>query len=164
MVLRGFILLCVLGGCLADFGPEVSRSDVTGVSGITSSVAIVSDHPHHVIYARVQYVVGHGRTVHAVQFGQSSDGVHPRLRFTSAWSDGQVLPFRETWRTTPFCSGLHCPAVEIGKLFLSRQQITNATNHGISLRLTGPDGAMDVSVPAHLFVESQERAAAQRFD
>lgn len=161
---RVLLLPMILAGCFAAPGAQVMRSEVTGLAGVVSSVAFVADHPHHVILARTMIVSGSDPPVYAVRFGKTYDGVHPGLRLTSAWAGGRALPYRASRRATSFCLDRNCNAREIGKLFVTRPAFEARAKSGLSARLLGPDGAIDVAVPPDLFAQSLHLAALQRLD
>jgi hypothetical protein len=153
---HGFCLLCAVilwmtavqvlaqGGTLAN--PE------TGVSGTYTAQVVISDHPHHVLVGHVIIVTRGPDTVRALVIQQRRDGVH-RLHYAEAWSAGIALPFRRTYG--PGCTHGHCRDNAVGMIFLSSALFVRAEHHGLSARLVGPSGAIDIAVPAALF-----RAAA----
>jgi hypothetical protein len=161
---RFLCLAVILSGCLAPPGAQVMRSAVTGLSGAVSDVSYVSDHPHHVVLARTMIVSGAGPPIYAIRLGRTYDGVHPGLRLTFAWAGGRELPYRAARRATAFCIGRDCSAREIGKLYVTPDAFEALARSGLSARLLGPDGAIDVRIPPDLFAQSLRLAAAQQLD
>jgi hypothetical protein len=109
-------------------------------------------------------VSGAGPPIYAVRFGRTYDGVHPGLRLTSAWAGGRELPYRAARRATAICIARDCSARDIGKLFVTFEAFKALSQSGLSARLLGPDGAIDVRIPPELFAQSLRLAAAKRLD
>ncbi|MCT4684345.1 MAG: hypothetical protein N4A39_11515 [Roseicyclus sp.] len=136
---------------LAQGGGMLSNAQ-TGVSGSYSAQMRISDHPHHVLMGHVIHVTRRAETVRALVIGQRRDGVH-RLWFSEAWSDGIELPYARTRGLG--CTHGHCRDAPVGMIFLSQALFAQAAERGLSARLVGPSGTVDIAVPAALF-----RAAA----
>ena len=134
----------------------VLSQQATGLSGAYSAQAVISDHPHHVLAGHVVIVTRGGETVRALVIRQRRDGVH-RLSFHEAWSGGTTLPFRREGGDG--CTHGHCRDRAIGMIFLSRALFDRARDHGLSARLIGPSGAIDIAAPASLFRDADHRAA-----
>ncbi len=162
---RSLLLVLALGACLGPVpGAQRMPSDITGLSGVTSDTVRVSTHAHHVILARVMQVQHRDRRVFAILLGRSFDGVHPGLRIASVWHAGDRMPYRAARRGTPFCQGQDCLARTIGTVFLTEAGFGRSAETGMTLRLLGPDGAVDVAIPARLFAQARAIAAAQQVD
>lgn len=159
---RALFVLLFLSACLTD-GPQSHRSSVTGVSGLASRTLIVSTHPHHVIYGRVILVDGTSSSRFAFQFARAFDGVHFGLKIHSVWSSGQKLAFEAAQQGTPYCRGPDCNSELLGTLSITEYAFTKISKIGLSARLIGPEVAIDVTVPAHLFRETLDIATARQF-
>ncbi|MBO6790156.1 MAG: hypothetical protein JJ894_06415 [Dinoroseobacter sp.] len=159
---RAFFVLLFLSACLTD-GPQSHRSSLTGVLGLASRTLIVSTQPHHVIYGRVILVDGTSSSRFALQFARAFDGVHFGLKIHSVWSSGQKLAFETAQQGSPFCRGVDCNSELLGTLIFSEQEFTTFSKIGLSARIIGPEVAIDVTVPAHLFRETLDIATARQF-
>lgn len=141
-------LMACTGGALS--------SDHSAISGVYSAQTPISDHPHHVLIGHV-IIADHGATrAHALVIGQRRDGVH-RLSFDAAWRDGVMLSFRKEHGTG--CTHGHCRDAPLGMILLSAPLFQIAQAQGLSARLIGPSGAIDIFAPAALFNEAAARAA-----
>lgn len=128
------------GGTLAN--PE------TGVAGTYTAQVVISDHPHHVLVGHVIIVTRGEDTVRALVIQQRRDGVH-RLRFREAWSGGVELPWRRSFGDG--CTHGRCRDNPVGMIFLSAALFERAEAHGLTARLVGASGAIDIAAPATLF-------------
>lgn len=159
---RALFVLLFLSACLTD-GPQSHRSSLTGVSGLASRTLIVSTQPHHVIYGRVILVDGTSSSRFALQFARAFDGVHFGLKIHSVWSSGQKLAFEAAQQGTPYCRGPDCNSELLGTLSITEYAFVKISKIGLSARLIGPEVAIDVTVPAHLFRETLDIATARQF-
>ncbi|MBF9060583.1 hypothetical protein HKCCSP123_15480 [Rhodobacterales bacterium HKCCSP123] len=132
---------------LAQAGATISNAH-TGLSGSSTAQMRISDHPHHVLMGHVIHATSRAGTVRALVIGQRRDGVH-RLWFSEAWSGGTELPYARTRGLG--CTHGHCRDAPIGMIFLSAALFARAAERGLSARLVGPSGAIDIAVPAALF-------------
>ena len=155
------VLVCLLALLWPASDPRAEGGALvepqTGISGIYTAQARVSDHPHHVLMGHVIIVARAGETVRALVIRQRRDGVH-RLRYSAAWSGGAELPWRRSYGQR--CTHGHCRDRPVGMIFLSRARFARAVDHGLSARLTGPGGAVDIVAPAALFRAAAARSAA----
>ncbi len=148
------ILMLLLLPLMACTGGALSN-DRSAISGVYSAQTAISDHPHHVLIGHV-IIADHGTTrAHALVIGQRRDGVH-RLSFDAAWRDGVMLSFRNEHGTG--CTHGHCRDGPVGMILLSAPLFHAAQAHGLTARLTGPSGAIDIFAPAALFNEAAARA------
>lgn len=159
---RALFLVLFLSACLTD-RPHLHRSSVTGVSGLASRTRVVSAHPHHVIFGRVVRVDTNSSSRFALQFARAFDGVHQGLKIHSVWSNAEELNFEAADFGTPYCRGRDCNAELLGTLSLTEHVFAKVSKIGLSARLIGPEVAIDVTVPAHLFHETLDIAAARQF-
>ncbi len=136
------------GGALANAA--------SGVAGIYTDQQEISDHPHHVLMGHVIIVTHDGALARALVIGHRRDGVH-RLHFSDAWRDGARLPFRRESGTG--CTHGHCRDAPVGMILLDAATFDQALRDGLDARLTGPSGAIDITVPAALFRDAATRAA-----
>lgn len=148
------ILMLLLLPLLACTGGALSN-DRSEISGVYSAQTPISDHPHHVLMGHVIIVDKGPQRAHALVIGQRRDGVH-LLRYSRAWQDGAMLAFRS--ETGTGCTHGHCRDAPVGMINLSKDQFRAALEHGLSARLTGPSGAIDIDVPARLFIDASTRA------
>jgi hypothetical protein len=130
----------------------------TGLAGIYTGQVRVSDHPHHVLMGHVIVVRRGEALVRALVIQQRRDGVH-RLRFREAWSGGIALPYRSGWRGSG-CTHGHCRDNPVGMIFLSAALFERVQGSGLSARLIGGTGAMQITVPARIFADAAARARA----
>jgi hypothetical protein len=130
----------------------------TGIAGVYSAQARLTDHPHHVIMGHVIIVTRNGSVARALVLRQRDDGVH-RLRFAAAWADGRALPFRAEGGLG--CTHGHCRDRAVGMILLSDTAFAAALRDGLAARLTGPAGAIDITAPARLFTEAAALAAGR---
>lgn len=128
---------------------------VTGISGAYSDQQRISDHMHHVLMGHVTIVRQNGTVARAVVIGHRRDGVH-RLHYDAAWTEGRRLPFRR--QTGSGCTHGHCRDAAVGMILLEAGAFAQAMQVGLTARLTGPSGAIDIMVPAHLFRDAAARA------
>jgi hypothetical protein len=128
-------------------GGSLSNSD-TGLSGVYTAQAVISDHPHHVLVGHVIIVTRGSHRVRALVVQQRRDGVH-RLRYAEAWSGGVALPWRVTHGQG--CTHGHCRDNPVGMIFLSAALFARAEAQGLDARLVGRSGAINIAVPAALF-------------
>lgn len=128
----------------------------SGVAGVYTGQQQISDHPHHVLMGHVIIVTRDGAMARALVIGHRRDGLH-RLRFSQAWADGRPLPFRR--ETGTGCTHGHCRDVPVGMILLDAATFDDALRDGLTARLTGPAGAIDITVPAALFQDAAARAA-----
>ena len=159
---RVLIIVFCLSACLAD-APQTLRSSVTGVSGVASRTIVVSTHPHHVIYGRTVFTETMFKRSFALQFARAFDGVHAGLEVHSVWSRGEELTFQVAQQSTPYCRSNNCNSELLGTLTFSEQEFTTFSKIGLSARFIGPEAAIDVTVPAHLFRITKDIAAARQF-
>jgi len=96
--------------------------------------------------------------VRALRVHQRRDGVH-RLRFDEAWTQGVSLPFTSPSRPTDGCVQDRCRDVYVGTIYFSDQLFQRAQTTGLSARLIGPSGAVQISAPASLFNNAARLAA-----
>ena len=149
------ILMLLLLPLMACTGGALSN-DRSAISGVYSAQTPISDHPHHVLIGHV-IIADHGATrAHALVIGQRRDGVH-RLSFDTAWRDGVMLSFRKEHGTG--CSHGHCRDAPVGMILLSEPLFRIAKAQGLTARLIGPSGAIDIFAPAALFNDAAARAA-----
>lgn len=149
------LCLCLLALPAHATGGAVSNA-ATGISGIYTDQRRISDHPHHVLMGHVIVVARDGGQARALVIRHRRDGVH-RLRFSEAWANGRRLPFRR--ETGTGCTHGHCRDGPVGMIVLDAAQFHRAGAEGLSARLIGPSGAIDIAVPASLFRDAATRAA-----
>ncbi len=144
-------------------GPGGSlATPASGITGHVSRQVVISDHPHHVLVGEAMIVSQNGATHYSVTIGQAWDGVHRRLRMDHAWADGRSLPFRRVSRAERVCVGQNnCYGHRIGIIALSADMFSRAADSGLRARLTGPDAAIDIEIPAILFQEALLRRSGQ---
>lgn len=130
----------------------------TNVTGITTSQVMISRNTHHVLMGHFFVVERDGEIVRALRVHQRRDGVH-RLRFDEAWSSGTALPFTGPVRPTDGCVFGQCRDIYVGTIFFSEGLFDRAQRSGLSARLVGPSGAVQIAAPASLFVDAARRAA-----
>ncbi len=147
------MLSTALAACSPPAAPPPDARAVSGLSGAVSAPVTVRHGPHHVIVARTSIVAHGGQVVHAVRLALRFDGVHPRLRVTGAWRGGRALAFRPAARGEKMCLGPDCLSPLIGTVLLSEDDFARAARDGLALRLTGPDGVFDLTVPPESFAE-----------
>lgn len=156
MILRLLTLcLCLLALPAHATGGTLSNP-ATGISGIYTDQHRISDHPHHVLMGHVIVVTRDGGQARALVIGHRRDGVH-RLHFSEAWADGHRLPFRR--ETGTGCTHGHCRDRPVGMILLDAARFDRAQREGLTARLTGPSGAVDIAVPAALFRDAARSAA-----
>lgn len=144
-------LILPLMGC----GGGALSNDRTGIRGVYSAQREISAHPHHVLMGHVIIADQGPRRAHALVIGQRRDGVHG-LRYSAAWQDGVRLDFRS--ETGTGCTHGHCRDAPVGMILLSAAEFQLALERGLAARLTGPSGAIDIDVPAALFIDAASRA------
>ncbi|MEM9757380.1 MAG: hypothetical protein AAF914_15365 [Pseudomonadota bacterium] len=152
------LLLCLLpGGVLGGPGMLAVES---GVTGSYSAARVVSDHPHHTLVAEARVLTHSGHHAFVVEIGQTWDGVHPRLRLDRAHGTGiRGVEFDPALRREAFCTGAgRCDGTRVGALFFTQSAFEAAAGAGLTLRLSGPDGALRVVLPPDLFAEARARA------
>ena len=149
-------LLLLLLPLMACGGGAISNP-ITGISGVYSAQAPISDHPHHVLMGHV-IVARHGNAlVRALVIGHRRDGVH-LLQYSAAWHERRTLRFRR--ETGTGCTHGHCRDGPVGLILLEPALFQRAQVQGLLARLTGPSGAIDIFAPPALFIEAAERARA----
>ena len=147
-----YLVICVgLAACVTAGGEFASP--VTGITGTYSDQMVISDHPHHVLFGHVVRVADDAGSVTALVISHRRDGVH-RLRIDNAWTDGRRLPFRRMARGLG-CSHGHCLNDALGMIPFGPAITAEAARNGFGATLLGPEGGIDIHVPAALF-----RAAA----
>jgi hypothetical protein len=150
------MLSTALAACSPPSPPPDARA-ASGLSGAVSDPVTVRHGPHHVIVARTSIVAHGGQVAHAVRLALLFDGVHPGLRVTEAWHDRRALAFRPAARGEKMCLGPDCLNPLIGTVILSGDDFARAARDGLALRLTGPDGVFDLTVPPASFAEVLRR-------
>ncbi len=145
------LLILPLMGC----GGGALSNDQTWISGVYSAQRAISAHPHHVLMGHVIIADQGPRRAHALVIGQRRDGVH-RPQYSAAWHDGAQLAFRP--ETGTGCTHGHCRDAPVGMILLSAAEFRSAQARGLAARLTGPSGAIDIDVPAALFIDAASRA------
>ena len=140
--------LCAGQAVAQGAGGGALSNPQTGVAGVYTAQTVITDHPHHVLLGHVIIVTRGAVTVRALVIGQRRDGVH-RLRYAEAWSGGVELPFRRHYGRD--CTHGHCRDNAIGMIFLSDALFDRAVAQGLTARLIGTSGAIDIAAPAALF-------------
>jgi len=128
----------------------------TGLAGIYTGQHRISDHPHHVLMGHVIVVTRNGEVARALVIRHRRDGVH-RLHVSAASAAGTSLPWQR--ETGLGCTHGHCRDGPVGMILLSDHRFERALIHGLTARLTGPSGALDIHAPASLFRDAATRAA-----
>jgi hypothetical protein len=136
----------------------ILQRDASALDGIYTPQIMISDHPHHVLMGHVIIVARGEETVRALVIRQRRDGVH-RLRYRAAWSGGTELPWRRSYGQR--CTHGHCRDRPVGMIFVSAPLFVRGLDLGLSARLTGPDGAIDIHAPAALFRDAAARLSAR---
>ncbi|MEL7380083.1 MAG: hypothetical protein AAFN09_08195 [Pseudomonadota bacterium] len=152
------ILLLLPVGCVQLDPAGVMRADITGIDAALSRQAVVSRHPHHTIIGQAVILERGGTQVHVVEFGQTRDGVHGRLRMDAFYQAQRELAFVSPGRAEPFCHGTRCDALRVGEIHLTPREFATASRTGLRGHLVGPDGAIEVTVPADLFAVALQSA------
>jgi hypothetical protein len=147
------LCLCLLALPAHATGGALSNA-TTGVAGIYTIQLRISDHPHHVLLGYVIVVTRNGHVARALVIRHRRDGVH-RLRIAEAWAEGARLAWRRD--TGQGCTHGQCRDGPVGRILLTAALFQQAQADGLHARLVGPDGAIDITVPADLF-----RAAAHQ--
>jgi hypothetical protein len=127
----------------------------TPLDGAYSAQVLVSDHPHHVVMGHVLIVTRGGATARALVLRHRDDGVH-RLTFAEAWAGATRLPFRA--EAGLGCTHGHCRDRALGLVLLSAALFDRAAQAGLSFRLSGPSGTLDITAPPALFRQAAARA------
>lgn len=156
VVLCLYVFLLAASPVHAD-GGAVSIPE-TGIEGVYSGQAVISNHRHHVLVGHVIVATRNDETVRALVIHQRRDGVH-RLRYAEAWHSGVELPYRSTARNGIGCTHGHCRDNQVGMIFLSSAMFDLARTQGLTAYLTGPAGTIDIAAPAGLFAEAASLAA-----
>ena len=127
-----------------------------GVVG-ASALEVVSDHPHHVILARVLAAdrAGGVAGARAVTLAHWRDGVH-YLRLDAVHANGRVLPFRRLPPRPACLSAGHCPARTLGVVLVPDALVPDGPADGLAMRLHGTMGVVRITVPASLFVAAED--------
>lgn len=149
------LLLCLVALPAHATGGALGNA-ATGVAGIYTGQQRISDHPHHMLMGHLVIVTREGIVARALVIGHRRDGVH-RLRFSAAWRDGTRLPFRR--ETGTGCTHGQCRDGPVGMILLDAGLFDGGLRQGLTARLTGPSGAIDIHVPAALFQDAATRAA-----
>jgi hypothetical protein len=152
---RWLALFCLLALPVHATGGAMAN-DATGVTGIYTAQALISDHPHHVLMGHVIIVRQDGAVARALVVRHRRDGVH-RLRFAQAWANGTRLAWRAEGGMG--CTHGHCRDGPVGMILLDGAAFAQAQVHGLEARLIGPSGAIDIAVPADLFRDAAARDA-----
>jgi uncharacterized membrane protein YeaQ/YmgE (transglycosylase-associated protein family) len=159
LVLILFGLVGVLAACTPMRQAGVDTTRHSGMIGAFSDQVVVSDHPHHVLVGQAMILQQDGATVYVVEIGQLRRG-HVRLRMTDAWWNGQALLFHGVRPTERFCNGYRdCGGYRTGVFSFSRTGFETAARRGFDAQLTGPDGALDIHIPAREFARALGQAA-----
>lgn len=145
-------------GCVPLSQAQVTRGEVTGITGALSAQAIVTEHPHHTAIAQAVILQQGEQVTFAVDLGQINDRVHGRLRIDEALANRQRLSFNAPGRGERFCHGVDCSGWRLGEIVMSRPEFAQAARHGLTADLFGPDAILPVSVPAHLFQDALAQA------
>lgn len=133
----------------------------SGLEGAYSRKAIIANHGHDTMIGQVLILYWDGQIAFIVEVGQTWHTGRGRLRFDSAWHEGEGLPFHPARRREPFCTYAgHCLGARSGMFSLSQAEFDAARRQGLDATLIGPDGAVAIHVPADLFTEAQDRARA----
>lgn len=149
MMLRLFTLLVLLlAACAPQAGTVVSRDH--GLRGLYGPQMRISDDVHHVLMGHLIEVERHGVTIRALMVHQRRDGVH-RLSYREAWTEGIALPWRSLTPRTDGCTHGHCRDNAVGLIVLSEALFARVRSTGLTARLTGPSGSIDIEAPPALF-------------
>lgn len=127
----------------------------SGLSGIYTAQAVISDDAHHVLMGHVIVAARGGERHIALIIQQRREGVH-YLRYSRAFSGGLELPYRRMGGTG--CTHGHCRDRPVGLIALSAPMLTRFAQTGLNARLNGRSGTIRLSVPAPLFAEAADRA------
>jgi hypothetical protein len=146
------LLMLTLMGC----GGGAISHPTSGISGVYSAQMPISDHPHHVLMGHVIIAHHDSAVARALVIGHRRDGVHG-LHYTAAWQNGRALRFRR--ETGTGCTHSHCRDGPVGMILLSEPLFRIAKAQGLTARLIGPSGAIDIFAPAALFNDAAARAA-----
>jgi len=155
-MLRWLALCLALWPLAACHGGGTVANTDTGITGLYTQQARISDHPHHVLMGHVVVTSRQADTTRALVIHQRRDGLH-RLRFSEAWENGIELPFSRVRGLG--CTHGHCRDYAMGMILLSEALMAHAAQHGLRARLIGQAGAIDIHAPPALFAEALTRAA-----
>jgi len=143
-----YLVLCVgLIACVPAGGEFASPH--TGLVGSYSEQVVISDHPHHVLYGHVVDITDGRERTRALVISHRRDGVH-RFRIYEAWAFGRELPYRRMNRHLG-CTHGHCRNDAVGMIPLGPEMIARGVEQGLSARLIGPQGGIDIHVAPALF-------------
>lgn len=164
-MLRGTVLIAMVlfacPGCVPMAPGGTAQLRASGVEGAFSRKAIIANHGHDTLIGQVLVLRRDGQVAFIVEVGQTWHSGRGLLRFDSAWHEGQDLQFHPTPRREAYCTHAgHCLGWRSGVFSVSQSEFVAARRYGLNATLIGPDGAVDIHVPADLFTEAQDRARA----
>ncbi|GAA5071731.1 hypothetical protein N0B44_13765 [Roseibacterium beibuensis] len=155
-----FVVVSLLTLPLPDMalaeGGGVLRAPQTGLTGVFTDQTVISRGAHHVLMGHIIVATRGGERHIALVIQQRRDGVH-YLRYSQAFAGGMELPFRRMTGQT--CNHGHCRDRPVGLIALSPEMLRHFSTTGLTARLTGRSGAIDLVVPASLFSEAHTRAS-----
>ena len=146
---RLLLLGLVLVGC--QTGGNIYRPS-SGLTGSYTRQVVISNDPHHVLLGHLVAVQQDDAHVRALVIHQRRDGVH-RLRMTQVRMDGIALPFRSGTSGMSGCTHGTCRDYAVGMVFLSDALFSRLIETGLTARLLGREGVIDITVPSSLFTD-----------
>lgn len=159
VLIATFLFTCPACVPLAPGG--TAELQASGLEGAYSRKAFIANHGHDTMIGQVLDLHRDGQIAFIVEVGQTWHTGRGRLRFDSAWQEGQDLPFQPATRREPFCTYAgHCLGARSGVFSVSQAEFGVARRDGLDATLIGPDGSVAIHVPADLFTEAQDRARA----